>query len=97
MFAINCCIFNRVRNLRNYDLSQVKDAKTRDEIKKAQEFVALDDVETEINYTPEEQDAIDEWEQDQKEIANGINSWKSKYNTTKEDAIKSWYLYYKRK
>lgn len=43
------------------------------------------------------QDAIDEWEQDQKEIANGINSWKSKYNTTKEDAIKSWYLSYKRK
>ena len=57
----NCCIFNRVRNLRNYDLSQIKDAKIRDEIKKAQEFVALDDVETEINYTPEEQNAIDEF------------------------------------
>lgn len=57
----DCCIFNRVRNLRNYDLSQVKDDKLRDEIKKAQEFVALDDVEDEIKYTPEEQDAIDEF------------------------------------
>lgn len=43
------------------------------------------------------QDAIDEWEQDQIEIANGINSWKSKYNETLDDAIKNWYLFYKRK
>ncbi len=43
------------------------------------------------------QDIIYEWEQDQIEIANGINSWKSKYNKTLEEAIKSWYLFYKRK
>lgn len=43
------------------------------------------------------QDIIYEWEQDQIEIANGINSWKSKYNETLEEAIKSWYLFYKRK
>ena len=43
------------------------------------------------------QDAINEWEQTQKEIVNGVTSWKSKYNTTREEAIKNWYLSYKRK
>lgn len=37
----NCCILNRIRNLRNYDLKEVKDAKERDKIRKAQERVAL--------------------------------------------------------
>ena len=37
----NCCIFNRVRNLRNMDLSQIKDSKQKDKIKEAQDRVAL--------------------------------------------------------
>ena len=37
----NCCVLNRVRYIRNYDLSKVKDEKTRNEIKKAQEELAL--------------------------------------------------------
>ena len=37
----NCCILNRVRNLRNYDTSQIKDSKTRTEIEKAKKMVAL--------------------------------------------------------
>lgn len=37
----NCCILNRVRNLRRYDLSQIKDAKSRKEIEEAQKEVAL--------------------------------------------------------
>lgn len=43
------------------------------------------------------QDAIYEWEQAQIEIANGVSSWKTKYNETREEAIKNWYLFYKRK
>lgn len=37
----DCCILNRIRNLRNYDLKDVKDAKERNKIKKAKEQVAL--------------------------------------------------------
>lgn len=37
----NCCVLNRVRNLRNYDLKQVKDLKERQKIRKAQQQVAL--------------------------------------------------------
>jgi hypothetical protein len=37
----NCCILNRIRNLRNFDLREIKDPKERQKIKKAQEEVAL--------------------------------------------------------
>lgn len=37
----NCCILNRIRNLRNYDVSQVKDSKEREKIIKAQKEVEL--------------------------------------------------------
>ena len=37
----NCCILNRIRNLRNMDLSQIKDAKTKEKIKEQQDRVAL--------------------------------------------------------
>jgi hypothetical protein len=37
----NCCVLNRIRNLRNYDASQIKDNKERQKILKAQEMVAL--------------------------------------------------------
>lgn len=50
-------VMNRVRDLRNYDLSEVKDQKQRNKIIKAQESVAL---KTEL--TQEEQEAIDEFE-----------------------------------
>ena len=36
------------------------------------------------------QDAINEWEQDQLEIINGVSSWKSKYNTTLEEDLIHW-------
>lgn len=41
------------------------------------------------------QDAINRWEQDQIEIANNINSWKSTHNTTLDEAIRDWRLSYK--
>ena len=37
----NCCVLNRVRNLRNYDIKDIKDPKELEKIKKAKEQVAL--------------------------------------------------------
>lgn len=37
----NCCVLNRVRNLRNYDTKDIKDQKELARIKKAKEQVAL--------------------------------------------------------
>ena len=37
----NCCVLNRVRNLRTFDLSQIKDNKEREKMAKAKEMVAL--------------------------------------------------------
>ena len=51
------CILSRVREIRNYDISDIKDAKTRNKILKAQESVALPK-----KLTKEEQEAIDNFE-----------------------------------
>lgn len=37
----NCCVLNRIRNLRTYDVSQIKDKKERDKILKAKKQVEL--------------------------------------------------------
>lgn len=37
----NCCILNRIRNLRNYDLKDIKDPKERRKIEEAKKAVAL--------------------------------------------------------
>lgn len=37
----NCCVLNRVRNLRNYDTSEIKDVKERTKIEEAKQKVAL--------------------------------------------------------
>lgn len=37
----NCCILNRIRNLRNYDTKDIKDSKLRHQIEKAKKQVAL--------------------------------------------------------
>jgi hypothetical protein len=37
----SCCVLNRVRNLRNFDLNTIKDSKERQKIKEAKESVAL--------------------------------------------------------
>lgn len=51
------CALSRVRELRSYDLSDIKDAKFRSKIIKAQEAVRLP-----VYRTAEEQSAIDEFE-----------------------------------
>lgn len=59
----NCCILNRVRNLRNYDTSKIKDAKERQRIIEAKKTVALDIAEKDVkaNYTEEEEYSINEF------------------------------------
>lgn len=37
----NCCVLNRVRNLRNYDTKEIKDSKERHKIEEAKKRVAL--------------------------------------------------------
>ena len=37
----DCCILNRIRNLRNYDTKEIKDKKERQKIEKAKQQVAL--------------------------------------------------------
>ena len=56
----NCCILNRVRNLRNFDLSKIKDVKERNEIMKAQKSVELhfEDEPENVKYTKEEKESI---------------------------------------
>lgn len=51
------CVMSRVREIRTYDLNEVKDPKTRAKIVKAKEAVALPD-----KFTKAEQEAIDEFE-----------------------------------
>ena len=37
----NCCVLNRIRNLRNYDIKQIKDPKEKKKIMEAKKQVAL--------------------------------------------------------
>lgn len=53
----NCCVLNRIRNLRNYDLSQISDPKEKAKIRKAQEQVALS--KNEIKLTEEQEKSME--------------------------------------
>lgn len=55
----NCCILNRIRNLRNYDVSQIKDAKERQKIVKAKEQVALKKYKKENHLTKEQEESME--------------------------------------
>lgn len=56
----NCCVLNRIRNLRNYDLSEIKDIKERQKMKKAQEQVALKRNKKENNLTEKQKRSLEE-------------------------------------
>lgn len=55
----NCCVLNRVRNLRNYDTKDIKDPKELEKIKKAKEQVALKKQVINKCLTTEQQQNID--------------------------------------
>lgn len=55
----NCCVLNRVRNLRNYDTKDIKDSKELEKIKKEKEQVALKKKNKKVNITSEQQKNIE--------------------------------------
>lgn len=55
----NCCVLNRVRNLRNYDISTIKDAKERQKMAEAKEVVALKKYKQENHLTKEQEESMD--------------------------------------
>lgn len=55
----NCCILNRIRNLRNMDLSKIKDIKERKKIEEMQQQFSLDYTTTE--HTKQEEKSINEF------------------------------------
>lgn len=55
----NCCVLNRVRNLRTYDTKDIKNPKELEKIKKAKEQVALKKKVVKKNLTTEQQKNID--------------------------------------
>ena len=54
----NCCVLNRIRNLRNFDISTIKDAKEREKIAKAKDMVALKKYKKENNLTKEQEESM---------------------------------------
>jgi hypothetical protein len=54
----NCCVLNRVRNLRTYDTKDIKDQKELEKIKKAKEQVALKKRTVKKNLTDKQQSNI---------------------------------------
>lgn len=50
----NCCVLNRIRNIRSYDTSQIKDKKEKERILKAKEQVALKKKEIKLSKEQEE-------------------------------------------
>lgn len=54
----NCCVLNRVRNLRTFDLSQIKDSKEREKLAKAKEMVALKSTKKEVELTKEQEESM---------------------------------------
>ena len=57
----NCCVLNRIRNIRNYDVSEIKDPKERRKILDAQELVALKKKDKKIEMTDEQKRSVDEF------------------------------------
>ena len=56
----NCCILNRVRRLRNYDISKIKDDKERQEYQKMKEQIALKRNKKELNLTEKQLQSMEE-------------------------------------
>lgn len=54
----NCCVLNRIRNLRNLDLSEIKDNKERQKLAKAKEDVALKKYKKENHLTKEQEESM---------------------------------------
>lgn len=56
----NCCILNRIRNLRTFDTKEIQDAKERQKIEKAKKQVALKRNRKEYHLTKEQERSMEE-------------------------------------
>lgn len=56
----NCCVLNRVRNLRNLNLNDIKDSNQREKIAKAKQMVALKKTQKKKEMTDEQKQSADE-------------------------------------
>lgn len=54
----DCCILNRIRNLRTMDISKVSDNKERERLAKAQEMVSLKKNRYEVKLTKEQEESM---------------------------------------
>lgn len=57
----NCCVLNRIRNLRNFDLKTIKDPKERKKIQKAKQEVALKRNKKKVIVTEQEKESAREF------------------------------------
>ena len=55
----NCCILNRIRNLRNFDVKDIKDQVQKAKILEAKEMVSLD--KKEVKLTEKQQKSVDDF------------------------------------
>ena len=55
----NCCILNRIRNLRNFDVKDIKDPVQKAKILEAKEMVSLD--KKEVKLTEKQQKSVDDF------------------------------------
>ena len=57
----NCCVLNRIRNLRNYDTKEIKDPKERKKIEEAKKQVALKKEHKKREFSEKEQKNMEEF------------------------------------
>lgn len=57
----NCCVLNRVRNLRNYDTKEIKDPKERKKVEEAKKQVALKKEHKKREFSEKEQQNMEEF------------------------------------
>lgn len=55
----NCCVLNRVRNLRNLNLNDIKDSKQREQLAKAKKMVALKKTQNKKEMTEKQKESAD--------------------------------------
>ena len=54
----DCCVLNRIRNLRTFDTKQIKDSKERSRIEKAKKEVELKKYKKEVKLTKEQEESM---------------------------------------
>ena len=56
----NCCILNRIRNLRNYDTKDIKDRKEKQKVEELKKKFELKKYRKEVHHTKEQRESVNE-------------------------------------